>query len=100
PPAHANWPEIERLLDTRPQVQLLRFGGHGENDIDDDGRRSSDGAVRLPFGPAPGFAGKIRVLARDIGAARAAGASVVVISQQSGRLTGILREDGVGVDTE
>src|SRR4029077_12958129 len=82
----------ERALAKLPQVQLLRFGG--------DGGSGDGSSTRLPFGPAPGFAGKIRILARDVGAARAAGKSVVIVSQQSGRLTGILREDGVAVDTE
>jgi transcription-repair coupling factor (superfamily II helicase) len=87
PLAVAGWREIERALRDRRLVEVSRFG------------TEEAGAVRPPFGPAAGYAGRVRALARDAAAASRRGEYVVIVSQQSGRLRSVLVEEGAGVET-
>lgn len=51
-----------------------------------------DGAVRLPFGPAEVFGGRLRALANTLAAAVTEGRRVLLVSTQAPRLWTVLRE--------
>ncbi len=83
PPAQANWGEVQAALAGRRTFALSRFAGE------------ESGALRPPFVPAPGYGGRVRVLAHDLNAAVRSGEAVVVVSQQAARLASLLAEEGV-----
>ncbi|MPZ49581.1 MAG: transcription-repair coupling factor [Dehalococcoidia bacterium] len=85
PPAQANWTDLQPKLRQRPAFELSRFA------------TEDSGALRPPFAPAPGFGGRIRVLARDVQEALRNRESVVIISQQAHRLTTLLGDEGIPV---
>ena len=83
PPAQANWHDLAAKLVQVRVVELSRFA------------TEEAGALRPPFGAAPGYGGRVRVLARDLSEATRRGEAVVVVSQQAHRLTTLLTEEGV-----
>ncbi|MFQ5380249.1 MAG: transcription-repair coupling factor [Dehalococcoidia bacterium] len=84
PPLHADAGRIRRGLRTHGgTVWLERFGA---NEL---------GAERLPFGTPPAFAGRLNVLAGEVGVWAHEGRAVVICSQQSLRIAEILDTDGV-----
>ncbi len=62
-----------------------------------EGPQNDGLVIRPPFVPAPGFGGRIRLLAREVKAVARKGAAVVIVSQQAPRLNAVLGEEGVGV---
>jgi transcription-repair coupling factor (superfamily II helicase) len=87
PAAQANWSEVESRLQRLSVVELSRFATEDE------------GAARPSFAAAPGFGGRIRVLAQELADAVRLGQGVVIVSQQSGRLASLLGDEGVPLRT-
>jgi transcription-repair coupling factor (superfamily II helicase) len=85
PPAQQNWTDLQPALARRPNVELLRFATEEE------------GALRPPFAPAPGFGGRVRVLAHDLDDSVHRGEAVIVVSQQAHRLLTLLGDEGLAV---
>ena len=86
PAIHAAAAEVCRALAEWRPVELQRFG------------TEELGAARAPFTVTPGFAGKLRVLAQQVGAWAKQGRAVVLASQQALRLADLLDEEGVHAD--
>ena len=85
PPAQANWIDLQPRFRALATVELQRFG------------TEEAGALRPGFSPAPGFGGRVRVLARDLNEGLRKGESVVIVSQQSSRLHTLLQDEGLPV---
>jgi transcription-repair coupling factor (superfamily II helicase) len=83
PPAQANWADLQPLLAQHSAVHLERFA------------TAEGGAVQPPFGAAPGYGGRLRVLARDLTEAVRRGESFVIVSQQASRLATVLADEGL-----
>jgi transcription-repair coupling factor (superfamily II helicase) len=92
PPAQANWSELQPRLAACSVVELSRFLS-----AEPAAGMPDDGALRPPFGQAPGYGGRIRVLARDLNQATRRKEAVLVVSQQASRLVTLLAEEGVAV---
>jgi transcription-repair coupling factor (superfamily II helicase) len=90
------WPHMlhdelqERLRRFPNRLALSRWATDGE---EDRGRAST--VVRLPFTPAEAYGGRLRALVSDVVAQTERGGSVIIVSQQTGRLSALLGEDGV-----
>ena len=84
PAAQANWADLQQAAG-RTVIELSRFAAE------------ETGAMRPPFSAAPGYGGRVRVLARDLAEATRRGEAVVIASQQAARLATILGDEGVGV---
>jgi transcription-repair coupling factor (superfamily II helicase) len=85
PAAQANWSDLQPALQSLASVELSRF-------LTEEG-----GGLRPPFSPAPGFGGRVRILARDLHESVRQRESVIVISQQAARLQTLLGDEGVPV---
>jgi len=83
PPAQANWADLQPALGRHGRVHLERFA------------TEEAGALRPPFGAAPGYGGRVRLLARDLTEAVRRGESFVIASQQASRLATVLADEGV-----
>ena len=76
--------DLQRLLSAHNNsIHIERFGS---NEL---------GARRLPLKATPAFAGKLKVLAQQIGAWQKAGKTTVIASQQALRLAELLDDDGI-----
>jgi transcription-repair coupling factor (superfamily II helicase) len=82
-PAQANWSDLLGALAGHAVLELSRFAGE------------ESGAGRPPFSAAPGYGGRVRVLARDLAEVLRKGESAVIVSQQASRLATILTDEGV-----
>ncbi|HEX5140909.1 MAG TPA: CarD family transcriptional regulator, partial [Dehalococcoidia bacterium] len=87
PAAQANWSELQPRLLALKVVELSRFS------------TEEGGAIRPPFSPAPGFGGRVRILARDLAEMTRKGDAVVIVSQQASRLQSLLADEGLPVRT-
>ena len=91
PEPHVPWPELQPRSRRCSAAAALALGDRRRRR-----RRTPDAAVRLPFGPAAAYGGRLRALADGAdadAAARAAGRSIV--STQSQRLAELLEEHDV-----
>ncbi len=85
PPAQANWTDLQPRLEAVDVIELARFA------------TEEGGAFRPPFAPAPGFGGRVRILARDLRDSMRQGEAVVIVSQQAHRLLTLLDEEALPV---
>jgi transcription-repair coupling factor (superfamily II helicase) len=83
PTAQANWQDLQTAMTRAATVELSRF------------YTEEEGAARPGFSPAPGYGGRLRVLARDLKQQATRGDSVVVVSQQASRLQTLLADEDV-----
>jgi len=89
PFSHLRWPDAKAAMERYlPQLRLSRWV------TGDD-----PGTIRLSFGPPTAYGGRIRDLAAELRQEVDAGATVVLVSQQSRRLAEVLAEQGI-VSTE
>ncbi len=93
PAAQANWTDLQSKMTSLAVLELSRFATE-EAPVES---LPAPGALRPPFGAPPGFGGRVRILARDLGAELRAGAAAVIVSQQAGRLASILADEGLSV---
>ncbi len=82
PTPYEPWDRLARALDEHPRRLALARWATGEE----------DGAVRLPFGPADVFGGRLRALANTLAEAAREGRRAIVVSTQAPRLWAVLRE--------
>ena len=61
PEPHVAWPELHAAIEALPQRLSLSRWATGEHEAPD-----ADAAVRLPFGPAAAYGGRLRVLAEEL----------------------------------
>jgi transcription-repair coupling factor (superfamily II helicase) len=85
PAAQANWGELQPRVGIGSVIGLSRFA------------MEEGGAFRPAFSAAPGYGGRVRVLARDLLEVTRGGGASVIVSQQASRLTSILGDEGVGL---
>ncbi|HEX5370753.1 MAG TPA: CarD family transcriptional regulator, partial [Dehalococcoidia bacterium] len=102
PPAQANWSDLLPRMDARRVVELARFATTEPVLLGDGGEpgaivSSVSTTIRPPFGPAPGFGGRVRILAHDLGESMRRHEAVVIVSQQASRLLTLLGEEGLPV---
>ncbi|HEU0075049.1 MAG TPA: CarD family transcriptional regulator, partial [Dehalococcoidia bacterium] len=94
PAAQANWSDLQPQLERRA-IELSRFA---TSDAPIPLPDSSSGTMRPPFGPAPGFGGRVRSLAAELAGLTSQGESVVIVSQQASRLNTLLSDEGLPVN--
>jgi hypothetical protein len=87
PYPHVPWDELEPAFNTLPQRLSLSRWATGDAEAPDAGA-----AVRLPFGPAAAYGGKLRALADELAQMLRRGQQVVIVSTQSQRLSQLLEE--------
>jgi transcription-repair coupling factor (superfamily II helicase) len=85
PPPHPTWRELAPRLDAPSRRVDLSRWATGEDET----------SLRLPFLPAPAYGGRLRTVITEAIAAQRQGKSTVVVSQQAGRLSDLLREENV-----
>jgi transcription-repair coupling factor (superfamily II helicase) len=90
PEPHIAWPELQAALDATPRRLNLSRWATGESESPD-----ADAAVRLPFGPAAAYGGRLRVLAEELTKTLRGGQQVIIVSTQSKRLSELLEEHDV-----
>jgi transcription-repair coupling factor (superfamily II helicase) len=90
PEPHLPWPELDAALEARPQRLSLSRWATGEAESGEE-----RAAVRLPFGPAAAYGGRLRALADELTGMLRRGQQVVIVSTQSRRLTELLEEHDV-----
>ncbi|HXK33304.1 MAG TPA: transcription-repair coupling factor, partial [Dehalococcoidia bacterium] len=90
PEPHVRWDELREAIEGLPhRLQLSRWAV-GEEDAPDAGA-----ALRLPFGPAAAYGGRLRVLADELTQTLRRRQQVVIVSTQSRRLAQLLEEHDV-----
>ena len=87
PLPHQPWPLLQGALEARGRRLNLSRWATGEE----------EGVLRLPFGPALAYGGRLRALAIDVAKARARGSITVIVSQQAQRLGELLAEHDISV---
>ncbi len=102
PPAQANWSDLLPRMDARRVVELARFATTepvllGDADAPAGTDANASVIIRPPFGPAPGFGGRVRNLAHDLGESMRRHEAVVIVSQQASRLLTLLGDEGLPV---
>lgn len=90
PEPHVAWPELRASIEHTPRRLNLSRWAVGDEEAPD-----SDAAVRLPFGPAAAYGGRLRVLADELTQTLKRGQQVVIVSTQSSRLVALLEEHDV-----
>ncbi len=90
PEPHAVWDELHAAIEALPQRLSLSRWATGELEAP-----GAEAAVRLPFGPAAAYGGRLRVLAEELATTLRAGQQVVIVSTQSKRLAQLLEEHDV-----
>jgi len=92
PPPYIGRPELDAALQSHmPRLHLSRWAvGDGDGTAE-----AGSGAVRLRFGPAASYGGRLKVLAEELTQALRRGQQVVVVSTQSRRLAQLLEEHDV-----
>jgi transcription-repair coupling factor (superfamily II helicase) len=88
PHPHVAWPELQAAIDARQQRLSLSRWAAGDAEAPDAGA-----AVRLPFGPAAAYGGRLRALADELTHTLRGGQQVVIVSTQSRRLSEVLEEN-------
>jgi transcription-repair coupling factor (superfamily II helicase) len=90
PEPHAPWGSLRDAIDRHTRrLQLSRWAtGEAEGG-------ESTPAIRLPFGPAAAYGGRLRVLADELTQTMRRGQQVVVVSTQAHRLSELLEEHDV-----
>ena len=90
PAPHVGWEELREALEDQRRISLSRWAtgdaeaGEGATDI-----------VRLPFGPAAAYGGRLRALADELTQSLRAGQQVIIVSTQARRLVDLLEEHDV-----
>ena len=87
---HVPWPELRDAIEQSPQRLTLSRWATGDADA-----AAADGALRLPFGPASAYGGRLRALADELTQTLRRGQQVVIVSTQSRRLSALLEEHDV-----
>jgi transcription-repair coupling factor (superfamily II helicase) len=91
PAPHVPWQELRDAIESRAaRVSLSRWA---TGDIE-----RQDGAtdvVRLPFGPAAAYGGRLRALSDELTQSLRGGQQVIIVSTQARRLVELLEEHGV-----
>ena len=96
PEPHVAWPQLRAAIEALPQRLSLSRWATGEHEAPRLGEQAdADAAVRLPFGPAAAYGGRLRVLAEELTETLRRGQQVVVVSTQSKRLAQLLEEHDV-----
>ncbi len=90
PEPHVPWPRLRDAIDAHPHRLSLSRWATGEAESPEQGA-----AVRLPFGPAAAYGGRLRALADELAQTLRRGQQVVIVSTQSRRLSELLEEHGV-----
>ena len=90
PEPHVQWPELHAAIESLARRLSLSRWATGEAEAPDTGA-----AVRLPFGPAAAYGGRLRALADELTQTLRRGQQVVVVSTQSKRLAELLEEHDV-----
>ncbi|MEX0749173.1 MAG: CarD family transcriptional regulator, partial [Dehalococcoidia bacterium] len=90
PAPQVPWPEIDEAIAQRPQRLSLSRWATGEAESGEE-----QAAVRLPFGPAAAYGGRLRALADELTQQLRRGQQVVIVSTQSRRLAQLLEEHDV-----
>ena len=90
PEPHVGWDALRAAIEARPRRLMLSRWATGEAEAPDAGA-----AMRLPFGPAAAYGGRLRALAEELTQALRRGQQVVVVSTQSRRLSELLEEHDV-----
>jgi transcription-repair coupling factor (superfamily II helicase) len=90
PAPHILLPELRERLDGHARRLTLSRWATGEAEAGGDGE-----AVRLPFGPASTYGGRLRALADELTQSLRRGQQVVVVSTQASRLNHLLEEHDV-----
>jgi len=90
PEPHMRWPELLAAIEAAPQRLSLSRWATGEVEAPE-----AHAAVRLPFGPAAAYGGRLRALADELMQTLRRGQQVVIVSTQSKRLSQLLEEHDV-----
>ena len=90
PAPHEHWDEVDRRLRAHERRLSLSRWATGEAEAGEH-----EAAVRLPFGPAGSYGGRLRALAEELTQTLRRGQQVVIVSTQSRRLTQLLEEHDV-----
>jgi len=88
PSPHEPWERLDAAIQQRTRLSMSRWAtGEAES--------AEQAAVRLPFGPAAAYGGRLRPLADELTASLRRGQQIVIVSSQSRRLTQLLEEHDV-----
>ncbi len=90
PEPHAPWEDVRAAIERWDTRMSLSRWATGEALTG-----SPEGAVRLPFGPAAAYGGRLRVLADELTSTLRRGQQVVIVSTQAKRLVELLEEHDV-----
>ena len=90
PDPHVSWADLHAAIEAQPHRLSLSRWATGEAEAPD-----AHAAVRLPFGPAATYGGRLRPLADELSQTLRRGQQVVVVSTQSKRLAELLEEHDV-----
>ncbi|MHB8514739.1 MAG: transcription-repair coupling factor [Dehalococcoidia bacterium] len=90
PEPHVPWPRLQEAIDRQPRRLSLSRWATGEVESPEHGA-----ALRLPFGPAAAYGGRLRALADELAQTLRRGQQVVIVSTQSRRLSELLEEHDV-----
>ncbi|MBI5285635.1 MAG: transcription-repair coupling factor [Chloroflexi bacterium] len=90
PEPHMRWSELLAAIEAVPQRLSLSRWATGEVEA-----AEAHAAVRLPFGPAAAYGGRLRALADELSQTLRRGQQVVIVSTQSKRLSQLLEEHDV-----
>jgi len=90
PSPHIAWAEMDDAINARTARLSLSRWATGEAESGE-----ARAAVRLPFGPAAAYGGRLRALADELTQQLRRGQQVVIVSTQSRRLTQLLEEHDV-----
>ncbi|MBI5287788.1 MAG: transcription-repair coupling factor [Chloroflexi bacterium] len=93
PEPHATWTELRDAIEAlQRRLNLSRWAVGDEEALPSS---EAQAAVRLPFGPAAAYGGRLRVLADELTQTLRRGQQVVIVSTQSKRLADLLEEHDV-----
>ena len=94
PAAQANWSDLQPQLEDCGAIELSRFA---TTDAPIPLPNASPDTLRPPFTAPPGFGGRVRALAAELGDISHRRESIVIVSQQASRLNTLLRDEGLPV---
>ncbi|MBF6599720.1 MAG: transcription-repair coupling factor [Dehalococcoidia bacterium] len=90
PEPHVAWPQLQAAFDARPRRLSLSRWATGDAETTE-----AASAIRLPFGSAAAYGGRLRALADELAQVLRRGQQVVIVSAQSRRLSELLEEHDV-----
>lgn len=90
PDPHVPWDDLRAAIEALPhRLQLSRWA------VGDEEAPDAGAAIRLPFGPAAAYGGRLRALADELTQTLRRRQQVVIVSTQSRRLAQLLEEHDV-----